>query len=214
MERLKQGSKKLYDTVDKILNEHEVQNLSKDTERKKIRFTIDKDGKHLDVDVNIRTDRVDIMCLYPFKVQSNAVAIISLCMIMLNYNVDCFSLKLNPLNGSLWVEASIAVGRNVDIDKKNIWCVINNAVEYALDEFLRLSNYSVGKLPDKEREKYTWLLLSSFDALNGDNINYLNLVYGTEDFEKNFFWKKEVIESFDRWVTETKEWYANNLPFC
>lgn len=205
---------KLYDIVDNILSEHEVQNLSKDKERKKFRFTIDKDGRHLDVDVIICTDRVDVMCIYPFKVQSNTAAIISLFMAMTNYYVDGYYLKFNPLNGSIWVETGIPVGRKADVDNKDIWCGVNDTVEYALDEFLILSNYSVGKLPDNEREKYTWLLISSIDALNGDRINYLSIVYGTEDFEEDFLWKKEAIDSFDKWVSKTRDWYANNLPFC
>ena len=135
-------------------------------------------------------------------------------MAMTNYYVGRYYLKFNPFNGSIWVEASIPVGRKADVDNKDIWCEINNTVEYALDEFLKLSNYSVGKLPKKEREKYTWLLLSSFDALNGDKINYLNIVYGTEAFEEDYFWKQGVIESFDKWVSKTRDWYANNLPFC
>ncbi len=205
---------RIYDVVDKVLREHEVQNLSEDEEFKRFKYCVNSHKRHLDIDVRTWGERIDVQCVYPFKAQSNAIALVSLYMAMNNYGTMAYTLKLNQFDGKLLVETSIPLCEEASVDKVTVWDEIHNVIEFALDHYLKLSNYSVGKLPDDDRDKYTWLLLSSFDALNGDEIDFLNIHYGTEDFSEDFFWKMKTIQSFSRWVDKTNKWYDDNFPFC
>ena len=205
---------KAYDVVERILFENNVKHLSKDEEFKHFSFEEDRDNKHLDVIIKAYEDAIVVTCTYPFKVQSNAIALVSMYLSTVNYYSINSSLKLNQSNGDLEYESLIPLCEEKIVDTACIWEDIRDFIDFALDHYLELSNYSVGKLSSEEKEKYTWLLLSSFDAINGEHINYSQLVYGTAGFKEDFFWKKDAIERFDRWVNATKEWYDNNLPFC
>ncbi len=204
---------KLYETVGEILKEHEVHDFSGVEEYELFRFAVDKDNKHLDVEVRPRGDRIEVVCQFPFRVQSNAIAIVSLLMTMVNYYNANYTLLLKQSDGGLYAQTIISVCEGADVDKGSIWLEINEIVEFALDNYIQLSNYCVGKVPADERDKYTWLLLSAFDALNGDEIRYQKLHYGTSDFREDFYWKLETIESFSQWCNKTREWYDENLPF-
>ncbi len=214
MKNAEDRNNKIYDAVRKVLKDHEVQNISEDEEYKWIKCDIDREKKHLDIEIRAWDDCIDVKCIYPFRVQSNAIALVSLYMAMNNYDTMAYTIKLNQFDGVLLVETCIPICIEADMDQSAVWCVLNGAIEFSLDHFYRLANYSVGKYPEDDRDKYTWLLLSSFDALNGDKIDFLGMHYGSEDFKEDFFWKMNVIESFEKWVEKTKEWYDDNFPFC
>ena len=200
--------------VERILCENNVKHLSEGEEFKQFSFKVDRDGKHLDVIIKAYEDAILVTCIYPFKVQSNAIALVSMFLSTVNYySVNC-SLKLNQSNGDLAYESFIPMCVETIVDTEYLWKDISNSIDFALDHYLILSNYSVGKLSVEEKEKYTRLLLSSFDAINGDKISYSKLGYGTAGFQEDFFWKQDAIESLEKWVSATKEWYDNNLPFC
>ena len=214
MKNAEDKRKRIYDVVDKILNEHEVQNLSGDEEFKCFKCCVNSHKRHLDIDVRTWLDRIDVQCIYPFKVQSNAIALVALYMAMNNYDTLAYTLKLNRFDGKLLVETSIPICPEESIDKATVWGEMHNAIEFALDHYIKLSNYSVGKFPSDDRDKYSWLLLASFDALNGDNIDFSDLHYGTEDFSEDYFWKMKTIRSFSKWIDKTNKWYDDNFPFC
>ncbi len=214
MQDTEERKRGMFDVVDKVLSEHEVKDYTKDEEFKCFKFTVDDDKKHLDVDVRAWGDRIEVMCFYPFRAQSNALALVSLYMAMSNNETFVYTLKLNQFNGKLLVETDIPYCREPELDRDTIWREISSAIQFAFEHYMRLSNYAVGKLPAKEKEKYTWLLLSSFDAINGDDINYSNVWYGCEDFKEDFFWKMQTIQSFSKWIEKTKQWYDDNFPFC
>ncbi len=214
MQSMEDRDNKLYEIVGEILNEHKVHNLSMVEEYELYRFSVETENKHLDVDVRPRGNRVEVLCVFPFRVQSNAIAIVSMFMTMINYYSPNYTLLLNQLNGGLYAQSNISVCEAKGIDEEAVWREINEVVGFALENYIQLSNYCVGKVPADERDKYSWLLLSSFDSLNGDDINYKKLWYGTEDFKEDFVWKMETINSFDKWCQKTKDWYVDNLPFC
>ncbi len=204
----------MFDIVDNVLCEHEVKNFTKDEEYKCFKFTVDEDNMHLDVDVRVWNDQIEVMCLFPFRAQSNALAIVSLYLAMSNFSTVVYTLKLNQYDGRLLLETGIPYCDEADMDKDTVWGEISATIQFAFEHYMRLSNYAVGKLPAAEKKKYTWLLLSSFDALNGDEINYSNIYYGSEDFTEDYFWKMQTIQSFSKWVDDTKKWYDDNFPFC
>ncbi len=51
----------MFDIVDKVLCAHVVKNYSKDEEFKCFNFTVDEENKHLDVDVRVWGNRIEVM---------------------------------------------------------------------------------------------------------------------------------------------------------
>ncbi len=71
--------------------------------------------------------------IFPFRAQSNALAIVSLYMAMSNFDTLVYTLKLNQFNGKLFVETSIPYYGETELDKDTIWFETSNATQFAFE---------------------------------------------------------------------------------
>jgi len=132
------------------------------------------------INVFLQNGKVILRLSFPFKVQTNAIPLLSMYMAEFNKNKAYTILGLDPYDGEVFMHYTDALSDPKLFDETAFFTCVMTFISVAFDIYTKLAGLSMGVVSDSEHAKYKKLLELSLDTLNGD-FDDTNITYGTED---------------------------------
>lgn len=178
---------KIIECIKATLDEHRLK-YSYDLDRAKmIEVGFGAENKVFRLMIILQNEKVIFRLAFPFRVQCNTLALVSLYMAQFNENkaFSLFSLmSLDLDDGEATMEYSYLLGKAEEFNKEHFWIYLMSLVHPAQEAYTRLNHLAVGKVSKNLKSLYKTLLEQSLAVINGEDEEEESVIYGCEDLQK------------------------------
>lgn len=99
----------------------------------------------------LQNEKVIFRLAFPFRVQCNTLALVSLYMAQFNENKAFSLMNLDLDDGEATMEYSYLLGKAEEFNKEHFWIYLMSLVHPAQEAYTRLNHLAVGKVSKKEQ---------------------------------------------------------------
>lgn len=192
---------KIIECIKAALDEHGLK-YSYDPERAKmVEVGFGADNKVFRMMIILQNEKVIFRLSFPFRVQCNTLALVSLYMAQFNENKAFSLMNLELDDGEATMEYSYLLGKAEEFNKEYFWIYLMSLVHPAQEAYTRLSHLAVGKVSKDVKNLYMTLLEQSLAVINGEDEEEDTVIYGCEDLHKG---KDEREEFLKRLIHDRK----------
>lgn len=175
---------KIIECIKAALDEHGLK-YSYDPERAKmVEVGFGADNKVFRMMIILQNEKVIFRLSFPFRVQCNTLALVSLYMAQFNENKAFSLMNLDLDDGEATMEYSYLLGKAEEFNKEHFWIYLMSLVHPAQEAYTRLSHLAVGKVSKDVKNLYMTLLEQSLAVINGEDEEEESVIYGCEDLQK------------------------------
>ncbi len=179
---------KIIECIKATLDEHGLK-YSYDPDRAKmIEVGFGAENKVFRMMIILQNEKVIFRLAFPFRVQCNTLALVSLYMAQFNAQFNenkAFSLmNLDLDDGEATMEYSYLLGKAEEFNKEHFWIYLMSLVHPAQEAYTRLNHLAVGKVSKDVKSLYKTLLEQSLAVINGEDEEEESVIYGCEDLQK------------------------------
>lgn len=179
-----------------------------------LKFSLEEDNKKLDIIMEIRHPTIRIIAYYPFRVQCNAIVLVSLFIGAINDRSFAECVRFDHHNGKLYLVLDVLSNDGHRLDMESLLAELDYLTGRAFCEYTRLSNYAVGKIGSEESDFYERMLLEAINGLMEDEISYHEIRYGSDEIMKWPLLGSDVADNVDKWSKKLQKTADDNFPFC
>lgn len=187
---------KIIECIKATLDEHRLK-YSYDLDRAKmIEVGFGAENKVFRLMIILQNEKVIFRLAFPFRVQCNTLALVSLYMAQFNENkaFSLFSLmSLDLDDGEATMEYSYLLGKAEEFNKEHFWIYLMSLVHPAQEAYTRLNHLAVGKVSKNLKSLYKTLLEQSLAVINGEDEEEESVIYGCEDLQKGKDSREELL---------------------
>lgn len=175
---------KIIECIKATLDEHGLK-YSYDLDRAKmIEVGFGAENKVFRLMIIIQNEKVIFRLAFPFRVQCNTLALVSLYMAQFNENKAFSLMNLDLDDGEAIMEYSYLLGKAEEFNKEHFWIYLMSLVHPAQEAYTRLNHLAVGKVSKNLKSLYKTLLEQSLAVINGEDEEEDTVIYGCEDLQK------------------------------
>ena len=175
---------KIIECIKAILDEHGLK-YSYDLDRAKmIEVGFGAENKVFRLMIILQNEKVIFRLAFPFRVQCNTLALVSLYMAQFNENKAFSLMNLDLDDGEATMEYSYLFGKAEEFNKEHFWIYLMSLVHPAQEAYTRLNHLAVGKVSKNLKSLYKTLLEQSLAVINGEDEEEDTVIYGCEDLQK------------------------------
>ncbi len=156
-----------------------------------VAYKVDK--KPLTVKLTVDSSGIRMSAVFPFAVQSKALALTAIYVTRFNCEEAFSRLDLDLDDGELTLDHTCRIRNEKDYDADEILVSLGMLVDKAVEIYVSLHNLSVGKVSAENRELYTRMIEMSMAALDGVEEDEDDIEYGI-DRSRDFPGKKLLIK--------------------
>ena len=169
--------KLIMEKVLKALDEHKLKYSYDEDTPKHVNLSFSMEDKPFEIEVILQHGKVILKLTFPFKVRTNAIALMGIYMTEFNSAGTAFSpLSVEFDKGKVYMDYAYMLEEPDQFDEKNFWIYMTSHIKFALEIYIRLENICVGLIPKKDRRLYKKLLEMALETVNGDfddeNVSY------------------------------------------
>lgn len=182
---------KIIECIKATLDEHGLK-YSYDPDRAKmIEVEFGVENKVFRMMIILQNEMVIFRFVFPFRVQCNTLALVSLYMAQFNENKAFSLMNLDLDDGEATMEYSYLLGKAEEFIKEHFWIYLMSLVHPAQEAYTRLNHLAVGKVSKNIKSLYKTLLEQSLAVINGEDEEEESVIYGCEDLQKGKDARKE-----------------------
>ena len=175
---------KIIECIKATLDEHGLK-YSYDPDRAKmIEVGFGAENKVFRMMIILQNEKVIFRLAFPFRVQCNTLALVSLYMAQFNENKAFSLMNLDLDDGEATMEYSYLLGKAEEFNKEHFWIYLMSLVHPAQEAYTRLNHLAVGKVSKDVKSLYKTLLEQSLAVINGEDEEEESVIYGCEDLQK------------------------------
>lgn len=143
----------------------------------------------------LQNEMVIFRLTFPFRVQCNTLALVSLYMAQFNENKGFSLMNLDLDDGEATMEYSYLLGKAEEFNKEYFWIYLMSLVHLAQEAYTRLNHLAAGKVSKEVKNLYKTLLEQSLAVINGKDEEEETVIYGCEDLQKGKDSREELLKS-------------------
>lgn len=151
------------------------------------------DNEILRMVIILQNERIIFRLVFPFKIQCNSLALVTLYMAQFNKDKAFPRMHLDIDDGEVTTEYSYLPGMAEDFDAEHFWIYMMSLVYPSQEAYTRLNHLAVGKVSKDIKELYKSLLEKSLTIINGEEEDENDIIYGCEDLIKDKDVKNELL---------------------
>lgn len=175
---------KIIECIKATLDEHGLK-YSYDLDRAKmIEVGFGAENRVFRLMIILQNEKVIFRLAFPFRVQCNTLALVSLYMAQFNENKAFSLMNLDLDDGEATMEYSYLLGKAEEFNKEHFWIYLMSLVHPAQEAYTRLNHLAVGKVSKNLKSLYKTLLEQSLAVINGEDEEEDTVIYGCEDLQK------------------------------
>ena len=137
------------------------------------------DNKPFDMYMFFRDKTITFKLIFPFRVETAAIPIMSMYLNELNEDKVFAHLHMDLIEGEIFMKYSYILEDKSHFDEKTAWTYMKSCVDPALEVYTRLSHIAVCYALGKDKYIYDILMDESLKSLRGSMVD--KVTYGTEE---------------------------------
>lgn len=185
---------KIIGCIRSTLDEHGLK-YSHDPERARmVEIGVSAENKVFRMMIILQNEKIIFRLSFPFRVQCNTLALVSLYMAQFNENKAFSLMNLDLDNGETTMEYSYLLGKAEEFNKEHFWIYLMSLVYPAQEAYTRLNHLAVGKVSKEVKNLYRVLLEQSLAVIKGEDEDEGSVIYGCEELQRDKTPKEELLK--------------------
>lgn len=157
---------KILNCIKATLDKHKVKYSDDSDEDKIIGILLGIDNKVFSMKIILQDEKVIFILAFPFRVQSNSVAIVALYMAQFNVNKAFSEMNMDLDDGEVTIKYSYLLGNSENFDEDYFWTYMIVLIYSAKETYTILNRLAVGKVSIEIKTLYKTLLEQSLAVIN------------------------------------------------
>ncbi len=157
---------KILDEMKDVLKEHEVEHRSNPDHPEVIYIELIHKEKTFNLEVSIEAGMISLILSFPFRVQANAISLMSLYLTEINKEKTYPHFNLNIPEGKITISYSYLCDHPERFYGKAFWFYILSMMQAAADEYDNLKNISTCIVPKQKKRIYEYIMAESLKSID------------------------------------------------
>ncbi|MCR5502305.1 MAG: hypothetical protein K6F53_04810 [Lachnospiraceae bacterium] len=202
--------KQIMDSILKTLTDHNMKFLFREEVPRRVCLRFGTDNKPFELSIYVQSRKVSYRLCFPFRVQTNALFLVSMYMAEFNADKSFSVLNLDMENGELSMEYSYILQDPETFDEDAFMIYMNSLIHLSMMFYVKLSHLAAGMVPRKDKELYRFLLQQALETIE-EKFDDEKVTYGTQDLQPQPSVEQRI---FERLFGETDDMDSEeDLPF-
>lgn len=185
---------KILQSIKETLSEHHLKYVYDPDSPKMVEIPFEADNKPFRMQVILHNEKVIFRLAFPFRVQCNSLALVTLYMAQFNENKAFALMNLVMDDGEITMEYSSLMGKADEYNSRYFWIYMTSLIKPSFDAYTRLQRLAVGKVSKDNKELYKTLLEKSLAVINGDEEDDDDIVFGSEELKNGSSRRKTLLD--------------------
>lgn len=174
---------KILQSIKETLSEHHLKYIYDQDRPKMVEIPFGTENKPFRMQVVLQNEKVIFRLAFPFRVQCNSLALVTLYMAQFNENKAFSLMNLDMDDGEVTMEYSSLIGKADEYNSRYFWIYMTSLIKPSLDAYTRLQRLAVGKVSKDNKKLYKILLEKSLAVINGEEEDEDDIIFGSEDLK-------------------------------